>query len=104
MRYLQKIIVISSLALWPHLAAAQVPSSSSDDPLRLETEQTAQPQTAVVVDEEQAEIRFIIDGREAARLNATGLHVRDGVFYGAGITDYGAEGYEALSGDGRDER
>ncbi|ABS65793.1 hypothetical protein Xaut_0537 [Xanthobacter versatilis] len=61
---------------------------------------TAQPagapqdRTAIVEDDVAGAFRFIIDGREVARLDTEGLHVRKSVTYGGTINDVGEAFYE----------
>ncbi len=50
------------------------------------------PATAILPDEEAGVIRFMLKGREAAILDGTGLHVRDGITYGGNINSTGAVG------------
>lgn len=50
--------------------------------------------TRIVVDEEANVIRFFIDGKEKARLNADGLQVRENLNYGGNLTDYGPSGFD----------
>ena len=53
----------------------------------------APPQTRVEADRAGA-IRFIVDGREEARIDAAGLHVRQSVEYGGVLTDTGEAYYD----------
>ncbi|WP_274630780.1 hypothetical protein [Arvimicrobium flavum] len=43
----------------------------------------------IVEDQEAKAFRFMIDGREVARIDAIGLQVRDSIGYGGAITDVG---------------
>lgn len=54
----------------------------------------AEPQTRVETDQKTGAVRFIVNGREEARIDATGLHVRQALEYGGPITDTGAAGYD----------
>lgn len=60
----------------------------------------AAPQSAqravIVEDQEAAAFRFIIDGKEVARLDGTGLHVRESLSYGGVLTDYGTGTFDRL--------
>lgn len=67
--------------------------------------------TRIEVDDQAGVIRFFIDGREKARFDAAGLHVRENIDYGGMLTDYGQTGfderagwkeYERLKAEGRD--
>jgi hypothetical protein len=63
--------------------------------------QTA-PRAAIITDEEQGVIHFIIDGREVARLDDRGFHVVGEIQYGGTLTDTGSayiENYMAGGGD-----
>lgn len=56
----------------------------------------AAPERVMIVPDQQAgAVRFVIDGTEQARLDATGLHVRAGISYGGALTNYGAAGFDA---------
>jgi len=55
----------------------------------------AQERVVIVADQEAGAVRFVIDGEEVARLDASGLHVRESVSYGGVLTDYGASGFVA---------
>ena len=46
-------------------------------------------QTRIAVDEKTNVVRFFIDGKEAMRLDADGLHVQGNVEYGGTMTDSG---------------
>ncbi len=61
------------------------------------TAANALPQTRVESDDENGVIRFIVQGREAAFLDASGLHVRAGIHYGASMADYGSKGFDAYA-------
>ncbi|MGH6837497.1 MAG: hypothetical protein ACREDT_01585 [Methylocella sp.] len=54
----------------------------------------AQPQTRVETDQKTGAVLFIVNGREQARINGAGLHVRQSVDYGGGIIDQGEAGYD----------
>lgn len=49
---------------------------------------------SIVEDHEAKAFRFLIDGKEVARLDADGLHVREGIEYGATLTDTGTAYYD----------
>jgi hypothetical protein len=50
---------------------------------------------AIVEDQAHAAFRFMIDGREAARLDAKGFHVRESIELGGTLTDTGTAYYDA---------
>ena len=52
-----------------------------------------QPSTRIEADDRAGVIRFIVKGREQARLDDAGLHVREGVGYGGSMTDTGTTPY-----------
>lgn len=61
--------------------------------------------TRIEIDEQANVIRFIVDGQEAMRLDAAGLHVRNDIDYGGALTDYGQTGFDAQAAkaaEGRD--
>ncbi len=49
---------------------------------------------SIVEDHDAKAFRFLIDGKEVARLDADGLHVREGIEYGATLTDTGSTYYD----------
>lgn len=55
----------------------------------------AEPQTRVEMDQKAGAVRFIVNGREEARIDTTGLHVRQRVDYGGVTVDEGEAGYDA---------
>lgn len=52
---------------------------------------------SIVEDHENAAFRFMIDGREVARIDGTGLHVRENVEFGGTMIDIGTAEYDARS-------
>ncbi len=48
----------------------------------------------MIIDPETNSFRFFIDGKEVARIDQTGLHVRENVEYGGTLTDTGREHYD----------
>lgn len=52
----------------------------------------------LVEDEEAGAFRFLIDGREIARLNEDGLQVRESIEYGGVLTDTGSLHYDQEAG------
>ncbi len=54
---------------------------------------------AVVADEEHGVVRIVIDGKDVARFEGSGLHVRDDIRFGGVIADVGYEGF-AQNGKG----
>lgn len=55
----------------------------------------AQPQTRIETDQKTGAVLFIVNGREEARINGAGLHVRDAVEYGGASIDIGRLNYDA---------
>lgn len=53
----------------------------------------AKPATRIEADDKAGVIRFIVKGKEAARLDGAGLHVRESVEYGGTATDTGEAAY-----------
>lgn len=59
------------------------------------------PERVVILSDQKAgAVRFMIDGTEHARLDATGLHVRGDIGYGGTLTDTGAKAFEAYTARG----
>jgi hypothetical protein len=56
---------------------------------------TAQTRTQVVADEKTGAIVFMVAGHEQARIDGSGLHVRENVDYGGTIRDTGQAGYDS---------
>jgi hypothetical protein len=54
----------------------------------------AEPQTRVETDQATGAIRFIIKGKEQARIDSTGLHVRQDVVYGDNLLAVGVSRYD----------
>jgi hypothetical protein len=84
-------------------ALAQEQPSSFTDPLPSGAAKSQN--TRIEIDQDAGAIHFVIDGAEVARLDAAGLHVREGVSYGGMLTDYGQAGFDghtAEAGEGRD--
>jgi len=50
--------------------------------------------TRIETDQKTGAIRFTVDGREVARFERDGLHVRQNVDYGGLVKDTGPEGYD----------
>lgn len=50
----------------------------------------AQPQTRVETDQATGTVLFIVNGREEARIDRSGLHVRQNLEYGGILTDAGS--------------
>jgi hypothetical protein len=55
-----------------------------------------QPETRIETDQKSGAILFIVKGREEARIDDTGLHVRHEVEYGGSITAVGVSGYDLM--------
>lgn len=60
---------------------------------------------ATTVQTEDGVLVFVVDGKEAARIDVGGLHVRGDIAYGGTAIDYGASGFDAhvKTGGGHDE-
>lgn len=58
----------------------------------------------MVTDESAGVLRFLIDGKEVARIDAQGLSIREDISYGGSITDYGQVGFDRqIAGAGDDK-
>jgi hypothetical protein len=55
---------------------------------------TGQEATRIQTDQKTGTVRIIVDGREVARFERDGLHVRQNVEYGGLMKDTGPEGYD----------
>jgi hypothetical protein len=55
--------------------------------------------TRIETDQKTGTVRFIVDGREVARFERDGLHVRQDVNYGGLLTDTGQAGYAKIHDD-----
>lgn len=58
-----------------------------------ELQTTSEPATRIDVDQEAGNIRFFINGKEAARLNEEGLFVRGKISYGGVLHDRGSSAF-----------
>lgn len=88
------IFLASILLLISGTATAAGPAAS---PLIGQQHEPAPAQawpTRIETDQKTGAIRFIVNGREEARIDATGLHVRQGVEYGGALTDTGEVSYD----------
>jgi hypothetical protein len=83
-------ITIALLLFAPELSSPAL-AGSAPKPAQ---EQRGAESFAIVEDEEAKAFRFLIDGREVARLDAAGLHVRNSIEYGGSITDTGTGTYD----------
>lgn len=61
-------------------------ASASTDPVQ---------RVSIVEDQKNAAFRFMIDGKEVARIDGTGLHVRESIEYGGILVDVGTAEYDA---------
>lgn len=66
--------------------SAQEPGSS--DPV------SAAPQTRIEADEKAGIVRIIVEGREVAHIDASGLHVRGDIEFGGILTDTGQDDFD----------
>lgn len=86
MRYLIVSLVLALMAfvlmLLPHFAQATAGSSASSETV------------AIIEDHNSKSFRFVIEGKEVARLDESGLHVRDSIEYGGSISDVGVDQYD----------
>lgn len=57
-------------------------------------ELTTKQATRIDIDEARKAFIFIIDDKPVALLDERGLHVREGVEYGASLTDSGQQGFD----------
>jgi len=73
------VLIIIALASALYVIKDANNGAVAEDPLR----------TAVVADEQAGIVRIIIEGREAARFDAAGLHVQANINYGGSLTDSG---------------
>lgn len=84
-----RLFLASILLLISGTAHAAGPAPAATQP-----QPTGQQQaTRIETDQKTGTIRFIVNGREEARIDATGLHVRQGVEYGGSLTDTGEAFY-----------
>lgn len=86
MRYLIALLlnslVVSALMLAPHLAQATAGNAASSE-------------TVVIIEDPNSKsFRFVIEGKEVARLDQSGLYVRESIAYGGTISDVGVEHYD----------
>lgn len=56
----------------------------------------------IVTDQENGVIRFVIDGKETAFVDAEGINVRGNVSYGGIQLDFGDTGFDTLTKGRRD--
>ncbi|MBA4173805.1 MAG: hypothetical protein C0511_14425 [Hyphomicrobium sp.] len=70
------------LMLVPHFAQATAGSSAPSETV------------AIIEDHDSKSFRFVIEGKEVARLDQSGLHVRESIAYGGAITDVGIDNYD----------
>ena len=86
MRYLITSLVLALVALvlilMPHFAKAKSGSSAPSETV------------AIIEDHNSKSFRFLIEGKEVARIDASGLHVRESIAYGGTITDTGGKAYD----------
>jgi len=83
-----KRLIVIAICLFLSLPALAADKTGAPAP-------KAPERTRIVVDQKTNTIRFIIDGTEQARIDTTGLHVRNDVEYGGSITDTGPAAYDA---------
>lgn len=78
------LVVCAAFAITAFLFNAQ--ANASTDPAQ---------RVSIVEDQKDAAFRFIIDGKEVARIDGKGLHVRESIEYGGILVDVGAAEYDA---------
>jgi hypothetical protein len=87
MRY---VLLAAMLSFISGIACAAGPAPAATQP-----QPTGQQQaTRIETDQKTGAIRFIVNGREEARIDATGLHVRQSVEYGGELTVTGEAYYD----------
>ena len=87
---MRRIFLTSMLLLISGTAHAAGPAAAT-----AQAQPTVQQATRIETDQKTGAIRFIVDGREVARFDAKGLHVRDNIDYGGEESDLGGpNGYE----------
>jgi hypothetical protein len=86
MRYLITSLVLALMAfvlmLVPHFAKAKGVSAAPAETV------------AIIEDHDGKSFRFVIEGKEVARLDERGLHVRESIEYGGTISDVGVNTYQ----------
>lgn len=70
----------------------------ADAATRILTATAGESRTAIVTDETHGIVRVMAEGREVARFDAAGLHVRNGIEYGGTITDTGSAYFDQRTG------
>jgi hypothetical protein len=86
------VLALGVIAL---LITSGTPSFAQDAASQPKKDASApQPEAPVmIIDPDSKAFRFIIDGKEVARLDEHGLHVRENIEYGGMITDVGVDSY-----------
>jgi hypothetical protein len=90
---------IVSLSLLVCVLIAASANAQESTPDKGGQESPSPRRAAVILDQESGVIRFIIDGREQAVLDADGLHVRGGIDYTGALTDGNRYSQPPASGD-----
>lgn len=92
MKYLIVALILALLAsvalLLPHVAGAQ-------DKARLDVSVPASDDLQIIEDQQARAFKFMIDGKEVARLGAGGLHVFGNISYGGTLSDVGQSEVQA---------
>lgn len=89
-------IATNSLLLLLLLTAAPATADGRGTaPPAAEARSAVPPRIQIIEDQEAVAFRFMIDGREVARLDPDGLHVRENIEYGGTLTDAGTAYYDA---------
>ena len=81
MRLLLCALLVSLVAVLSAIA--------QDSPVKADTADRVQ----IIEDDALGAVRILIDGKEVARIDGSGLHVRDNVKYDGVISDTGPDGF-----------
>lgn len=81
-----RCIVLAIFLLFSSIASV---SARAEDAASLAAEPQHPQAVSIIEDQDAKAFRFMIDGHEVARLDATGLHIRESIEYGGSITDAG---------------
>ena len=86
-------IVLLSIAVLSTPAIAQEVKDGASPAIQQAISSPA-PRVTIAEDQKIGAFRFMIDGQEVARLDATGLHVRESIEYGGTLTDAGTAHFD----------
>lgn len=82
------------------MAITAVVSALAGSTLTVAAMPAAQERVVIVTDQKAGTVRILIDGMEQVRIDETGMHVREGISYGAALKDYGPAGFDTHVGRG----